>query len=185
MSSQPLSTPTAYNTQPKSVLAVTVKWSITQPIRSSGGAQMAQWLCSRDANTTTNFTTNVEKKTYNVKPDIKHRYAVNTELSSGMRGVQITYVARVKASNKDMPMITEHVKLDHDFIICICGNEPYINGFYPCLDNGLVVEPIVGGEWNEQLYYCEQCHRIIDTTTGDVAGVAGNEIIKINDEREF
>jgi hypothetical protein len=82
-------------------------------------------------------------------------------------------------------MITEHVKLDYDFIICICGNEPYINGFYPCLDNGLVVEPIVGGEWNEQLYYCEQCHRIIDTTTGDVAGVAGNEIIKINDEREF
>ena len=80
---------------------------------------------------------------------------------------------------------TEKVKINDGLIICICGNEPYINGFYPCLDNGLVVEPIIGGEWNEKLYYCEQCHRIIDDTTGDVVGVASNKVVKTNNEREF
>ena len=70
-----------------------------------------------------------------------------------------------------------------DWAVCLCGNQPNYDGFYPCLENGQVVEPILGGIWNESYYYCERCHRIIDMVTGVVCGRATNNAITLNNNR--
>ena len=43
--------------------------------------------------------------------------------------------------------------------ICICGNEPSEDGFYPCDEQGHEREPIAG--WSG-LYVCFRCGRIIE-----------------------
>jgi hypothetical protein len=68
-----------------------------------------------------------------------------------------------------------------DWTVCLCGNEPHIEGFYPCLPTGEVVEP--DHQWVQTLYYCERCHRIIDMITGTVSGQADDEIVEANNRR--
>ncbi len=68
-----------------------------------------------------------------------------------------------------------------DWTDCLCGNEPHIEGFYPCLPTGKVVEP--DHQWVQTLYYCERCHRIIDMITGTVSGHADDEIVDVNNRR--
>jgi hypothetical protein len=41
--------------------------------------------------------------------------------------------------------------------VCICGNRPTYDGFYPCDEKGNEVEPVTG--WND-LYVCARCGRI-------------------------
>ena len=53
--------------------------------------------------------------------------------------------------------------------ICICGNQPPGDGFFPCDETGNEVEPIVGSDW-ENLYVCARCGRIIDMNTLEVVG---------------
>jgi hypothetical protein len=53
--------------------------------------------------------------------------------------------------------------------ICICGNTPVSDGFYPCDAEGNEMEPVVG--WND-LYVCARCLRIIDQIRLDVIGRA-------------
>lgn len=55
-----------------------------------------------------------------------------------------------------------HEPQDKDAWICICGNEPSDSGFYPCDNKGNEVEPVVGGDWDEVSYVCNQCKRIIN-----------------------
>ena len=83
--------------------------------------------------------------------------------------------------------MTEYVTIEGisgqvaDWMACLCDNEPHIEGFYPCLPTGKVIEP--DNEWQE-LYYCERCHRIIDSITGMVTGQADHNTV-ITNERRF
>jgi hypothetical protein len=51
--------------------------------------------------------------------------------------------------------------------VCICGNEPQDDGFYPCDREGNEVEPVKG--W-EAIWVCFKCGRIIDQHTLEVVG---------------
>jgi hypothetical protein len=64
----------------------------------------------------------------------------------------------------------EHIQSglhDEDAWVCICGNEPHTDGFYPCDENGNEVEPNL--DW-EDLYTCGSCGRIINRCTLEVVG---------------
>lgn len=55
--------------------------------------------------------------------------------------------------------------------LCVCGNYPSADGFYPCNETtGVEVEPDVGGYWDGVSYVCSRCGRIINQYTGDVTG---------------
>lgn len=60
-----------------------------------------------------------------------------------------------------------HEKQDPDAWICICGNEPSEDGFYPCDEKGNLVEP-TKEDWNGELYICWKCKRIINQETLEV-----------------
>ena len=51
--------------------------------------------------------------------------------------------------------------------ICLCGNTPVADGFYPCDQEGNEMEPVAG--WND-LYVCAKCGRIISQNTLDIVG---------------
>ena len=51
--------------------------------------------------------------------------------------------------------------------ICICGNEPSQDGFYPCDDQGNETEPVAG--WTG-IYVCFRCGRIINPDSLRVVG---------------
>ena len=53
--------------------------------------------------------------------------------------------------------------------ICLCGNRPDSDGFYTCDEKGNEVEP-VEGEWDEPLYVCNGCGRIVHQETLEVVG---------------
>lgn len=66
----------------------------------------------------------------------------------------------------------ERIKLEPGFEdgwICLCGNTPADDGFYPCDEKGNEMEPVVGSEW-ENLYVCFTCGRIINQDTLEVVG---------------
>ena|ERR1700761_5103140 len=78
-----------------------------------------------------------------------------------------------------MPMETrarstkEHITReagDEDAWICICGNTPVDDGFYPCDENGNELEPTIGSGWTD-LYVCANCGRIIKQDTLEVVGL--------------
>jgi len=52
--------------------------------------------------------------------------------------------------------------------ICLCGNQPNSDGFYPCDTNGHEVEP-AGPAWTN-LYVCARCGRIIQHDTLEIVG---------------
>lgn len=60
-----------------------------------------------------------------------------------------------------------------DWLVCKCGNEPHLDGFFPCLPNGEVVEPVVGGQWDGFTYLCTRCQSIYDIESFETLGVAG------------
>jgi hypothetical protein len=51
--------------------------------------------------------------------------------------------------------------------ICICGNRPNYDGFFPCNQNGDEMNP--GKGW-EDLYVCGRCGRIINQHSLEVVG---------------
>jgi hypothetical protein len=51
--------------------------------------------------------------------------------------------------------------------ICICGNRPDSDGFFPCDKDGNEMEPVKG--W-EDLYVCGRCGRIINQHSLEVIG---------------
>ena len=53
--------------------------------------------------------------------------------------------------------------------ICICGNRPDSDGFYPCDKDGNEIEPTTESGWRE-LYVCLNCGRIIHQNTLEVVG---------------
>jgi len=69
----------------------------------------------------------------------------------------------------------EHITLDpvedRDAWMCICGNYPSSDGFYPCDKNGDEVNP-TPEEWAAGLYVCGRCGRIINPSSLEVVGRA-------------
>lgn len=71
-----------------------------------------------------------------------------------------------------MPEIRQKERIAHqagnkETWICLCGNMPDQDGFYPCDSKGNEMEPVEG--WDE-LYVCAACGRIIDQRTLEVLG---------------
>ena len=56
-----------------------------------------------------------------------------------------------------------------DSWLCTCGNEPTMEGFFPCDETGRPVEPTYK-EWTTGWYVCDSCGRIIDQETLHVVG---------------
>jgi hypothetical protein len=53
--------------------------------------------------------------------------------------------------------------------ICVCGNTPSSDGFFPCDANGNEVEPTLASGWSG-IYICARCGRIINQDTLEVVG---------------
>jgi hypothetical protein len=58
--------------------------------------------------------------------------------------------------------------------ICLCGNQPHYDGFFPCDKNGNEMVPAEG--WQD-LYVCTRCGRIIDQNTLEVIGKNPNFVL--------
>lgn len=53
--------------------------------------------------------------------------------------------------------------------VCVCGNRTDLSGFYPCNREGYEVEPTPLA-WQDDLYCCDDCGRIIDGRNGQLVG---------------
>ena len=56
-----------------------------------------------------------------------------------------------------------------DWWVCICGNDPIQEGFYPCDATGKEVEPTPEA-WTSGLYMCDRCGVLINCETHDIVG---------------
>ena len=66
--------------------------------------------------------------------------------------------------------MSEHITRedgDKDAWVCICGNMPSENGFYPIDEDNHEVEPTVK-DWTTNQYFCNQCGRVIDQDSLEV-----------------
>lgn len=64
----------------------------------------------------------------------------------------------------------EHIKHEEgndEAWVCICGNQPHEDGFYPCDKEGNEMEPV--SPW-ENLYVCARCGRVINQDSLEVVG---------------
>jgi hypothetical protein len=78
----------------------------------------------------------------------------------------------VKVSNQTSePTVVRisHEEGDEDAWVCVCGNTPSGDGFYPCDKKGNEMEPLIGSDW-ENLYVCAGCGRMINLETLEVVG---------------
>lgn len=69
-----------------------------------------------------------------------------------------------------------HEAGNHEAWICICGNTPSDDGFYPCDSHGNEIEPTSESGWIE-LYVCAACGRIIQQDTLEILG--RNPMVKL------
>jgi len=53
--------------------------------------------------------------------------------------------------------------------VCVCGNTPMDDGFYPCDKHGNEIEPLIGSGW-DGLYVCARCGRIVRQNSLEVVG---------------
>ncbi len=67
-------------------------------------------------------------------------------------------------------MTLDYVKSNKHWLVCLCGNEPHIDGFYPCMPDGRMVEPDINGEWDGHLYVCAKCGGIYDAESFEQKG---------------
>ena len=67
----------------------------------------------------------------------------------------------------------------YDWLVCQCGNDPNLDGFYTCLEDGRPVEPNTDGPWGGDLYVCGGCFSIYDITTFEQAGMASDIAIQM------
>jgi hypothetical protein len=70
----------------------------------------------------------------------------------------------------DVPRIHDYIiSIDGEWV-CVCGNTALEEGFFPCDEYGVPVEP-TPQEWDTDCYVCEQCGAIIDVHTLQIVGV--------------
>jgi hypothetical protein len=43
--------------------------------------------------------------------------------------------------------------------VCVCGNTPDSDGFFPCDEQGEFIEPTLDSDWNG-LYVCDRCGQL-------------------------
>ena len=63
--------------------------------------------------------------------------------------------------------MNEYIKHDRgndDAWVCLCGNSPSDDGFYPVGESDNEVEP-TQEEWKTGEYFCNRCGRVIDQHT--------------------
>jgi hypothetical protein len=60
-----------------------------------------------------------------------------------------------------------HEPQDKDAWLCLCGNQPSEDGFYPVNSNGMEVEP-TKEDWDTENYICNRCGRIINQNTLEI-----------------
>lgn len=53
--------------------------------------------------------------------------------------------------------------------VCLCGNMPWLEGFYPCNERGEQVEP-TPEDWTTDCYVCDRCGAIIEQSTLELVG---------------
>lgn len=63
-----------------------------------------------------------------------------------------------------MNVYIKHEPGDDDAWICLCGNTPSDDGFYPIDDSNHEVEP-TEDDWKTNHYFCNTCGRVIDQKT--------------------
>ncbi len=69
--------------------------------------------------------------------------------------------------------VTEYIDMQTvDWWVCLCGNRPDYEGFFPCNEDGEPVEP-TPAEWTTDCYVCDRCQRIINRYTGEVQAGRG------------
>jgi hypothetical protein len=73
-----------------------------------------------------------------------------------------------------------HEKQDEDAWVCICGNTPVSDGFFPCNADGTVFETWGDNDWEGELYCCDSCGRVIDQWTLEVK--ASGKIVRGSDK---
>ena len=71
-------------------------------------------------------------------------------------------------SHMETRLVIAHEARDVDAWICVCGNRPTCDGFYPCDQSGRQVEP--DKAWIQPLYVCDRCGRIVNSETLEVVG---------------
>lgn len=64
---------------------------------------------------------------------------------------------------------------------CLCGNQPWESGFYPCDAAGNEVDP-TPTDWTTNWYVCAQCGRIIDQDTLKVVKIVDINTIAARNE---
>lgn len=79
----------------------------------------------------------------------------------------------------------DKIQGDSNWFVCECGNEPHIDGFFTCTDDGRVTSPVLDGEWGGALYLCVRCNRIIHGETLEVEGYATNDAKLANDAYDW
>ena len=62
-----------------------------------------------------------------------------------------------------------HEPGSEDAWVCIRGNTPDSDGFYPCDKDGNQVEP-TPEDWKTNWYVCDRCGRMIDQETLEIVG---------------
>lgn len=68
----------------------------------------------------------------------------------------------------------------NSWLVCECGNEPDIDGFYTCRPNGEMVSPEATGPWDGRSYLCYRCGDVYDITTLEQIGEASEEVMRAN-----
>jgi hypothetical protein len=56
---------------------------------------------------------------------------------------------------------------DKDAWVCICGNTPSDDGFYPIDEDDHEVEP-TAKDWKTNQYFCNRCGRVIEQDSLEV-----------------
>jgi len=74
-------------------------------------------------------------------------------------------------SRDTKPMTKEKIRRRHGDFLCLCGNNPIAEGFFPCSPLGEIVDPTPDA-WPKPLYRCDSCGRIINQDTLEVEGKA-------------
>ena len=86
------------------------------------------------------------------------KYRVGFALDSGwIEEVAKCYKVPEEYTKKEKGGTSSTPKFTDDDFVCSCGNTTFMDGFYPCLRDGTVVEPVVAGDWDGVSYKCIAC----------------------------
>jgi hypothetical protein len=80
--------------------------------------------------------------------------------------------------------MVEKLTGDKNWVTCICGNEPHVDGFFTCNEEGKIVEP-TDEEWTTNFYVCIRCCRYFDINTLEVVGSTSADTRQYNLDYDY